>query len=169
MSLEVVAADVVLGTLAPHELPAVCERALGEGQNSKSLAILAGITATTYDRWEVDELWRAVLRVLSIPVPTKESAAQIVIIDAATRALRGDVAPERALARIVHGAYYGSGAAERDLKITGDSLDLGELVGLYYEYDDVDEGWGRSAEELDSEILIAFRDLLERNALTLKL
>jgi hypothetical protein len=76
--------------------------------------------------------------------------------------LRGEIPPERALARVVHGAYYGSGAALRDQKFAGDSLELVALVGLYYEYDEVDEPWARSASELDQEILHEFGEWLRR-------
>ncbi len=54
MTLAVSLADYVLGTIAPHDLPAVALRALLDGYESSSLAALAGVSPQTYDRLEVE-------------------------------------------------------------------------------------------------------------------
>ena len=161
-TLAVDLADYVLGTLAPHDLPAVARRALVNGHESSSLAALAGVSDRLYDRWEVEELLSSALRELQVQLPEPEAAAQMIIDDSVQRALSGDMTPAAAISRIVNGAYYGSGAFQRDSKVRGDALEIGEIVSIYWMYDEVDASWSPSEEELDRDAFEALRRLAER-------
>jgi len=162
-TLAVGLADYVLGTVAPHDLPALALRALLEGEESSSLAALAGVSPATYDPWEVEELLSDALRELGTLLPSRDDAVQVIIDDTIDRALAGEMSPVGAVSRIVNGAYYASGAAERDSTVAGDSLDLAEIVGLYWAYDEVDQPWSPPAEELDRDALAALERLRARH------
>jgi hypothetical protein len=160
--LAVSLADYVLGIITAYDLPAVALRAIMDGHESLSLAALAGCSPQTYNRWETEELLSAALRELSIGLPSRDEAAQIIIDDALRSALAGTVSPASAVTRIVSGAYYGSDAPLRDSMIAGDSLGIGDLVGVYWMYDEADQPWSPSAQELDREAFKALQDLSAR-------
>ncbi len=77
------------------------------------------------------------------------------------RALAREISPIGAISRIVNGAYYASGASERDSTFAGDSLGLGEIVGIYWMYDE-ETTWSPPAEELDRDALEALERLRAR-------
>jgi hypothetical protein len=155
-------AEYVLGTLAPHDLPAVALRALLDGHESLSLSALAGVSTQAYDRWEVEELLSSALRELDVRLPSPAAAAQVIIDDSVRRALSGTMTPAAAVSRIVHGAYYATGASQHDSKVAGDALDVAEIVGIYWMYEELDASWSPSEEELDRDALEALRQLAER-------
>ena len=80
-------------TLAPHDLPSVALRALLDGHESPSLAALAGVSAHTYDRWEIQELLASAVRELDLQLPSRAAAAQAMIDDSLHRALSGAITP----------------------------------------------------------------------------
>jgi len=162
MTLAVSLADYVLGIIAPHDLPGVALRALLNGDEAPSLAALAGTSPRTYDRWEVEALLGAALRELHLRLPSRDEAAQIIIDDTLRRALTNEMSPVAAISRIVDDAYYASGASERDSTVAGDSLDLCEIVSMYWKYDDADQPWSPPREELDKEALAALDRLHAR-------
>ena len=167
MPLTLDLADYVLGTIAPHELPALCLRALEAGHESLSLAALAGMTAASYERWEAEELWAAALGELGVILPSKDEAANLIIDDALRRSLRGETTPWEAVSRIV-AAHHASDADQRDQRVAGGSPGLGGLVGIYWMYDEVDEPWGPSREQLDHDALEELRSIAERRGLAVE-
>ena len=162
MAFTVDLADYVLGTLAPHDLPEVALRALMEGLDSPMLAALAGVTAQTYNRWEVEGLLLAALRELHLVLPDRRESVQLIIDDALRLALAGKSSPSAAVSRIVNGAYYASGA--NDSRIVGDALGIEEIVAIYWAYDERDQPWSRPVAELDRDAFKALEDLAQRRS-----
>ena len=156
MDLDEALAESALGILRPERLPEICTDALVSGLVSPSLAALAGEPAAILDPDASRSLFSKAIRELSLSLPSRRQAADLLVKRAIGRALAGQLTPYDALTRIVCEIYHATNWENLDQKSAGDSLCIETLVGLYWDYDDIGEPWMCSRSELDQEVLSAF-------------
>ena len=164
MDIKEAVAESVLGLLSPERLPGICTRALVDGLDSPSLAALAGESISTLDPVEARQLFVKAIRELRIVTPSPREAARFLIERACAAALTGDRDPYSALSRIVKDIYLAHEHEWQDHEYVGDHLGIQQLVGLYYDYDDLHEPFACTREELDQASLQALQAYLNSRA-----
>ncbi|NUP14037.1 MAG: hypothetical protein HOW73_49010 [Polyangiaceae bacterium] len=140
----------VLGMLSSDDLPeiALC---LLELPGSPSAAALAGEGPR-----ERAELFDAALAELGLELPSRLEAARYLRLQVAREAARGDVRP-RAAAELIRDIYQ---EVELDLprgERVGSSLNVGEVIGLYYSFDGVESA--SEFAQLEGELLEALKTI----------
>jgi len=164
MELEEAIAESVLGLLRPELFPEICTAALLEGHDSLSLGALAGKSGATLDPAKARSLFDKVVEELGLEIPSRRQAADFLVKRTAAAALADQVSPYEALSRIVCDIYHASNWENLDQGYVGDSLGIERLVGLYWDYDELDQPWACSRGELDQEVLSAFQACLNSRA-----
>ncbi len=171
MNSKEILANYVLKNVDEAALIDMALEALVEGYDSQSLRILAGENKKWFNAFEVRGYFRRALNELNWPLPSPQEAAQILICYWAKCIVSGDVSP-------LEGAQHINHDVERRLldrpgeKYLGESLGIARLIGLQYEYDDLQEGFieyeGKSItkaeafEILDQEIRSEASEYLEK-------
>jgi hypothetical protein len=136
----------VVGDLTSDDLVDVATQALVRGIDSPTLRELAGLYPQ--DRREAGELFRASMAELAVRLPERDEALWAIVRSTARAMLAGDCSP-----------YVGS---RRIWRLSHDVVEEGDLrifVGLASEWEDHP---GARA-ELDAEMLVAARELLDRS------
>ena len=135
-NIELTAAQYVLGSVPSEELKRAADQALDAGVVTPSLAELACIIHPIMS--ETGPLFEAMLRELSIQVPSKEEAIWIVLRHWLTEISEGRLDPMDGMARVMSEVYDPANLHGRTKSYVGDSHDLQGLIGNYYTVDDGD-------------------------------
>jgi hypothetical protein len=152
MNLRESAAALVLGILPPERLPEVAVSALESGLDSPSLATLAG-TPGRADPEELRSLFADALRELALPLPSQLESARILKCHYAAQVAARELAPRKGAALIVERVFRQVDDLLTRGAYLGESFGIAQLVGLYYNYDDVPVTDQTSIAEIDEAIV----------------
>jgi len=160
-----VVAEWVLGILRPERLPSICRDALDVDVESEALVLLATENPESLDFEEARRLFSRVVSDLGLAKPSRTEAAKLLARNAAESAIAGDLSPYDALSRIVREIHLECFPSDRDSEYVGDAIGIEALVGFYWDYDELDEPWACTREELDAASLEALRAFLASHAI----
>ena len=164
-------ANYVLGNIDYPELIRVAGNALEEGYDSEYLAILAGENRLNSNAFEIRNYFLKALNELNIDLPSQKEAAQIILNYYLKKIVSGEIAPQKGVRYIKKCVYDQIKGYEKDKNYLGQYLGIGKLLGLFYEYDDLEEPFIRyqgkeitkkqALEILDEEIISEAKKCLE--------
>jgi len=135
LDLQVIAARYVLGELSTCELARIADALLDQGIYSPAV----GELATTRDLILADAgpLFEQVLQDLHAEIPSREDAVWILLRHHIGRIAYEDVAPRAGL-RLVLDVYNRADLQAQSRAYVGDSHGIQQLIGAYWEYDDLE-------------------------------
>lgn len=155
---EAVAADT-LGLLLPEELPAIATEALAAGVESSSLAALAGESPRAALPYQLHELFDQALRELNVARPEPVRAAELLREYYARRVVSGDISPRLGAQAIVQGVFERVADHLPSDGFLGEAFGIAPLVGLFLDYDLVEQGYATS-DEIDAGVVEECRRIL---------
>ena len=132
-------ARVTLGQPRSLQLAAIATDALLEGIDSPSLRILAGLDAGPAIGGEREEYFRKACAELGITIQSRKEAARYLIDLWLADIREGRIPPHDGCCKIISEVYYGVYDVFPDRNICGDALGISELVGAYWNYEDLEE------------------------------
>ncbi len=142
----------VLGFLPPEKLPGVAAAWLEGGLDSKSLAVLAGETSRS-DPHLLRSLFESALRELGHPLPTPIHAGEVLKRHYASQVAGGEIPPRQGARFIVERVFREIDELLPPGEYLGESFGIARLVGLFYNYDDVEDDDLDSIAEIDTAII----------------
>jgi hypothetical protein len=127
----------MLGKLQSLELPSIATKALLEGIDSPALRVLAGLDTSPTLAGEREEYFGRACTELGIAFKENKEAASYLLESLLTDIREGRMQPYEGCCKIVSEIYYGVPELFKGEKVCGESLDIAELVGIYWTYDDL--------------------------------
>ena len=152
MNLEQSAAAFVIGVLPPERLPDVAVSALESGLDSRSLATLAGTPARANPD-DLRALFAQALRELQLRLPSALEAAALLKQYYAAQVAARDLPPREGARLIVERIFHQIDDLLPPGAYLGESFGIAQLVGLFYNYDDVPFNDHASIAEIDAAIV----------------
>jgi hypothetical protein len=152
VNLEQSAAALVIGILPPERLPDVAVSALKTGLDSPSLGTLAGTSARTNPD-DLRALFAQALRELKLRLPSALEAAALLKQYYAAQVAARDVPPREGARIIVERVFRKIDELLPPGAYLGESFGIAQLVGLFYNYDDVPFNDRASIAEIDAAIV----------------
>lgn len=152
MNFDESTAALVIGILPPERLPDVATAALESGLESASLAALAGTPARSNPH-ELRALFGDALRELGVSLPSPLEAADLLKRCYATQVAAGALAPRDGARLIVERVFRTIDELLPPGSYLGESFGIAQLVGLFYNYDDVSFDDHASIAEIDEAIV----------------
>ena|GEM_PF-2071398 len=145
VNLDVAAARVALGTASPEET--------------------AALVGSVYDSEVEGSSGQR-----TIPLPTAEQAAWVLLELHLAAIAHGRVGPEEGLGLVIDEVFRPAGLAQQSGPRLGDSHDIERLVELQDEYDDMrryerrTQTADRRHEQVDAQVILAAKEWMVRNA-----
>jgi len=134
IELREAAAWLVLGRVTASQLKAAADSCVDAGRITPSLAELATLTSDSLS--EAEPLFHGALAELGLTLPDKDEAVWDLLRVYVAALADGSLDPERGLA-LIRGVHETANLHERDKVYVGDSYDLQELIGCYWQFDDI--------------------------------
>jgi len=134
-------ANYALGNHGYSYLIQVAIAGLLDGYESEHLAMLAGEDEKSFNAHELNSYFEKALKELNIEIPTCEQSAKTVIAYWITQIIQVEVSPRHGVEHIIYDVHRSGNFYFKDSKCVGDFLHIGQLIGLYYTYDDLQEGY----------------------------
>jgi hypothetical protein len=161
VSLSQSAAALVIGILPPERLPDVAVSALENGFESPSLAALAGTPASANPH-DLRALFAKALRELNEPLPSPLEAAEFLKRYYAAQVAAGELPPREGARLVVERVFREIDNLLSQGGYLGESFGIAQLVGLFYDYDDVSLTDRSSIAEIDQAIVQEFERISRR-------
>jgi hypothetical protein len=139
MNSREILANYVLSNVGESSLIDMAVEALTEGYDSKSLRILSGENKTHFNVIEIRQLFKAALTEINIALPSPEEAAHTLICYWARCIIDGTVSPRDGAYHINYDVYMRLPTQPNESYV-GESIGMGLMIGLQYQYDDLEEG-----------------------------
>ena len=152
MELGQSAAALVVGILLPERLPDVAISALESGLDSPSLCALAGTPART-DPDDLRALFAQALDELKLRLPSSLEAARILKQYYAAQVAAREIPPREGARLIVERVFREIDNLLPQGAYVGESFGIAQLVGFFYNYDDVPFNDHASIAEIDEAIV----------------
>ena len=140
MNSEEILANYVLGNVGESALIDMARQALVEEYNSPAVRVLAGESPDDFNAFEVRDILRRVLTQLSWSLPSPQEAAKVLLCYWARSIINGSVTPKEGAEHVTLEVYMHFCNKQEETRV-GEYLDVSELIGLYYAYDDLQEGF----------------------------
>lgn len=137
--VRVIRARLALGVLGSEEVPGLAASLLEAGYDTEELRVLALESGPWMS--EVEEPFRRALEKLGYGAIEDEDAVMVLLRHHLRRVAQGEVPPREGLGRTIAEAIHPGDARGviQSHEFAYDSLDLQELYGAYYSYDDLAE------------------------------
>jgi hypothetical protein len=129
--------DFELGNLSTEEIPKKILDSLDDNSDSVSLLILAGLSSEQYNYFEVIKYYEKALEEIGIVKPDKYQAALYLALCICKDLLSKVITPEEFLKEIMTKVYHKTWNEFNSYKFVGDYLGLQQIIGTYYEIDDL--------------------------------
>ncbi len=126
----------VVKNVSAQQLIKAAENALVEGWDSPSLRMLAGINEQDCDEWTVLRLLNNSLAELGITLPSKDDAVWILLCHHISQIANGTVSPLEGMQAV---EKYSFDFYEMTKEYVGDSHDIHEMYGMFWNYEDIRE------------------------------
>jgi len=133
-------ANYVLGNVGESALIEAATSALLEGFDTKHLRILAAENERNYNAFEVLSEFRIALSEMGFVLPSEQEAASTLICFWCRQILQGLVNPYEGAEHIVNEVYYRLSSLGHE-KLVGESIGMSAIIGCYYEFGDLQEGF----------------------------
>ena len=160
MDLREAAALHTLGMLPSDSMPEIALEALVDGYDAPRLVALAG--ATPYDfSYELRDLFDDALSEIGLYPMSQLEAVRLLIRMTAERVATGSIPAREGAKEIVQDLHGHAWEDAPDREYVGDGLGIARLAWLYYAHDDVALGSGQTHEEIDREIQLECRRLVD--------
>jgi len=157
-SLAVAVAEYALRTVDSHDLPKLALDAIVAGVDSLSLAALAGAERDTPTE-ELRDLFEQGIHEIGLELPDRKTAATLLKRYYASQVVEGALLPREGAARIkdlpdrVDDLY-------RAQKCVGDTFGVSEVIGLYWQFDEVDSYDEYALSQIDDALIAACERIL---------
>ncbi len=152
MNLSQAVAAFVLGMLPPERLPEIATSALERGIQSTSLSALADATPRADPR-ELRALFLEAVAELGSPPPSLLEAAETLKQYYAAQVVAGELPPREGARLIVERVFREVDELLPPGNYLGEAFGIAQLVGYFYNYDDVPSSDVGSIAEIDQAII----------------
>ncbi|MDD2319351.1 MAG: hypothetical protein PHO83_04790 [Geobacteraceae bacterium] len=148
-------AKMLFGLRPIESFPDLATEALGEGTDTPSLRILAGLTPVQKNNDEIREYLQKSLHELSVNWPSEEEATWMLLRHYIDEIIDERIEPHAGLHTIIWDIYHRMRWSESDQHYAGDCIKIEKLYGLCDTYDDLSESTHRWDEDKTNEELKA--------------
>jgi len=138
MNLSLAAAKMVLGQLSSRDLVDIAMKALQEGFDSPSLAVLAGETAPIWS--EVSPLFERGLRESGVAIPSKRESIWMLLSHLLAQISSGEIDCYEGMGMIDHAIRRNLPEEFEDTRYVGDGLGMERCYTWYRELQDAEDG-----------------------------
>jgi hypothetical protein len=135
--------------------PDLATEAMGEGVDTPSLRVLAGLSPVQGNNEEITEYLQKTLRELEVDWPSEEEAAWLLLRYYIDAIIDGAIDPHAGLHTIISKIYRRMRWSESDKHYAGDSIKIEKLYGLCDTFDDLAEASTRWDKEKTNDQLKA--------------
>jgi hypothetical protein len=101
--------------------------------------VLAGESDANLNPFEIKDLFNRILIEIGLPMPSKDEAAHILICYWVRHIVDGSVSPREGAYHILNDIHRRTTYPNE--KILGETLDISSLLGMAYQYDDLQDGF----------------------------